>query len=89
MVGDNTATGFDQCVRPIGNAPSNLEPGYWLVNARIGIGNIDDRWALSAWVKNLTKSQYRIYVNDLPDFGWVLNAYGPPRVFGATLGFKF
>ncbi|MFO1260972.1 MAG: TonB-dependent receptor [Sphingomonadaceae bacterium] len=71
------------------NAPSNLEPGYWLVNARIGIGNIDDRWALSAWVKNLTKSQYRIYVNDLPDFGWVLNAYGPPRVFGATLGFKF
>jgi iron complex outermembrane receptor protein len=70
------------------NAPSNLEPGYWLVNAQVGIGNIDDRWSITAWVKNLTKSEYRIYVNDLPAFGWVLNAYGPPRVFGVTLGCK-
>jgi iron complex outermembrane receptor protein len=70
------------------NAPSNLEPGYWVVDARIGIADIDDRWSLTAWAKNLTKSEYRIYVNDLPGFGWVLNVYGPPRVFGATLGFK-
>ena len=70
------------------NAPSNLEPGYWVVDARVGIADIDDRWTLSAWAKNLTKSQYRIYVNDLPGFGWVLNVYGPPRVFGATIGFK-
>lgn len=70
------------------NAPSNLEPGYWVVDGRVGIAEIDSRWTVSAWVKNLTKSQYRIYVNDLPAFGWVLNVYGPPRVFGATVGFK-
>lgn len=70
------------------NAPSNLEPGYWVVDGRVGIAEIDSRWTISAWVKNLTKSQYRIYVNDLPAFGWVLNVYGPPRVFGATVGFK-
>jgi iron complex outermembrane receptor protein len=70
------------------NAPSNREPGYWIVGAQLGLADADDRWALSAWVKNLTKTKYRTYVNDLPGLGILLNVYAPPRVFGSTLSFK-
>ena len=70
------------------NAPSNREPGYWVVGAQLGIADSDDRWALSAWVKNLTKTKYRTYVNDLPGLGILLNVFAPPRVIGTTLKFK-
>ncbi len=71
------------------NAPSNREDSYWIVNAQLGLTDASDRWSLTAWVKNLTKSEYRTYVNDLPAFGWVLNIYGPPRTYGLTLGLKY
>jgi hypothetical protein len=29
------------------------------------------------------------YVNDLYNFGWLLNVYGAPRTFGGTISFKF
>lgn len=71
------------------NSPSSLEPGYWLVNGRIGFGDADDKWSVTAFAKNLTKSQYRTYVNDLPAFGWLLNIYGAPRTYGVSANFKF
>ena len=71
------------------NSPGSKEDRYWLVNGQVGIGDADGRWRLSAWVKNLTKTRYRSYVNDLPAFGWLLNLYGPPRTMGGTLTFKY
>lgn len=71
------------------NSPSSLEPGFWLVNARAGIGAEDDRWSLTAFARNLTDTHYRTYVNDLPGFGWVLNIYGQPRTYGLAANFKF
>lgn len=71
------------------NSPGSREPGYWLVNGRIGIAEADDRWSLTAFVKNLTKSEYRTYVNDLPAFGWLLNIYGTPRTYGLSASVKF
>lgn len=71
------------------NSPGSREPGYWLVNGRIGIAQSDDRWSLTAFVKNLTKSEYRTYINDLPTFGWLLNIYGAPRTYGLSASVKF
>lgn len=71
------------------NSPASREPGFWLVNARAGIGADDERWSLTAFVRNLTDTQYRTYVNDLPGFGWVLNIYGQPRTFGVAASFRY
>lgn len=71
------------------NSPSSLESGFWLVNGRIGLAEQDDKWSVSAFVKNLTKTKYRTYVNDLPAFGWLLNIYGTPRTYGVSASVKF
>lgn len=71
------------------NSPNSRVPGYWNVGAQVGIAEINDRWALNAWVKNLTKSMYKTYIIDLPGLGIVLNSYNPPRVFGGTFTFKY
>lgn len=71
------------------NGPANLEPGYWLVNARASIGPKGGAWQASVWVNNLTKTIYRTYINDLPALGYVVNTYGNPRTAGVTLSFKY
>ena len=71
------------------NIPSTREPGYWLINASLGVAQIDDRWSVTAFVRNLTKQEYRTYVNDLFAFGWTLNQYGVPRTYGLRASAKF
>lgn len=71
------------------NSPNSREGGYWVAGARASIGPSDERWSLAAWVKNLTNTHYRTYVNDLPDFGFLLNVYGLPRTYGSTFTVKF
>lgn len=66
------------------NKPSNRQPSYWVVNAQVGISDAGGQWRLAAWARNLTKSDYRTFVNDVPGYG-VINLYGRPRVFGGTL----
>jgi iron complex outermembrane receptor protein len=66
------------------NSANSKEPGYWLVDANLKIESNDGRWSLGAFVKNLTKTNYRTYVNDLPGFGFIINVYGNPRVFGLS-----
>lgn len=39
-----------------------LEDGYWLANARIGIGRADGRWNVYLWAKNLFDEEYRTQV---------------------------
>ena len=70
------------------NSINSREPGYWIVNGRIAISGPDDRWTLALFGKNLTKTVYRTYVNELPDFGWILNIYGQPRTYGLSASFK-
>lgn len=71
------------------NSPNSREPGYWLVDANLRIEGDDGRWSIGAFVKNLTKTTYRTYVNDLPGFGFIINIYGNPRVFGLSGSVKF
>ncbi len=71
------------------NSPVSKIGSYWVVGAQVGVAASDDRWALTAWVKNLTKSVYKTYLNDLPGLGIVLASYGPPRTFGGTFTVKY
>lgn len=71
------------------NSPNSLEDGYWLVNGRVALEGPDSRWSVGLFAKNLTKSTYRTYVNDLPSFGWLLNIYGAPRTYGLSASMKF
>lgn len=71
------------------NSPVSRISSYWLVGAQMGVAATDDRWAVSVWAKNLTKSVYKTYLNDLPGLGIVLASYGPPRVIGGTLSVKY
>jgi iron complex outermembrane receptor protein len=69
------------------NPPQAEEPGYWLYDARIGIGAADDKWQVSIWGKNLSDEQYRSQVIfSSVGFG---ETWGLPRTYGMTFSMGF
>jgi iron complex outermembrane recepter protein len=77
------------------NTGSNLDPrklqgAYGLLNARIGIGAPDDKWAVELWSANLTDKYYYQVAFDAPFQYNQINAFlGAPRTFGITARAKF
>jgi iron complex outermembrane recepter protein len=66
--------------------PEARESGYWLTDARIGIGSQDDRWTVSAWGRNLTDERYRTQVLfSSVGFG---ETWGGPRTYGVSVSFR-
>ncbi len=49
----------DKVFLDIYESPSMLENAYTLINARVGIANVDDRWSLSIRGRNLSDTEYR------------------------------
>jgi len=71
-------------------APVEREKSYQVANLRIGFTPDGDRWDISAFVTNVTKSAYRIYAFDESLFGGnVAQAWGRPRMFGGSLTYRF
>jgi len=67
-----------------------LQPGYTLVNARIGLGARDRSWMLEAWAQNLTDRTYKQVGFDAPLQTGSWNAFlAPPRTYGLTLRVTF
>jgi iron complex outermembrane receptor protein len=66
--------------------PEAREDGYWLTDARIGIGSADERWNVSVWGKNLFDERYRTQVL-FSSVGFGSN-YGPPRTYGVSVMFR-
>jgi iron complex outermembrane receptor protein len=58
----------------------NIEPGYGLLNARIGIADPDGDWSVSLWTKNLNDELYRTSI--IPFAGDEVSLYGAPQTFG-------
>ena len=77
------------------NTGSNLDPrkiqgAYGLMNARIGVGAPDDKWALELWAQNLTDKYYYQVAFDAPFQYNQIDAFlGAPRTFGITGRVKF
>ncbi|HRO02614.1 MAG TPA: TonB-dependent receptor, partial [Terricaulis sp.] len=66
-----------------GQENRNIEDGYGLLNARIGVGASDGRWTVSLWGKNLNNELYRTSI--IPFVGDEVSVYGAPRTYGVRL----
>jgi outer membrane receptor protein involved in Fe transport len=77
------------------NTGSNLDPAkiqgsYTLVNARIGIGSIDDKWTVEVFSQNLTDKTYaQVIIDPAVQTGTNAAYLGAPRTFGITGRWKF
>ena len=68
---------------------ANHEDGYGVLNASISYTTADEKWKVTAWGKNLTDSEYRIYLVDIALAGFLEEIYGPPQWFGGTVSYSF
>ena len=62
---------------------------YTLVNAGIGLKTEDKAWSLQIWSKNLTNKRYATAFAAATANTPLLQVYGDPRSFGATVSHKF
>lgn len=70
-----------------GVLPDGTTPGYWLVNARIGVKTSDDRYGLFIAAENLFNKGYFVHADSL-GFGNQLG-WGNPRIIRAELTADF
>ena len=73
----------------IENQPDHLVPAYSLLDARLTLGHLDDKWSVSLWGKNLANKRYLRYLNDVPGFGLYLPINGDFRTYGLTFNYNF
>jgi len=71
------------------NAPVDFEPAHTVANARVGYATLDNRWEVAAFVRNLADRRYRVYNLDLSPLGLNQSVYAPPRLWGATLAYRW
>jgi outer membrane receptor protein involved in Fe transport len=75
--------------------PLKIQGSYGILNARIGIGAPDGKWAFEVWGQNLADKGYFQVAFDAPFQGipggqnQIDSFVGDPRTFGATLRVKF
>ena len=70
--------------------PAKEQGSFTLLNARLGFGDIQDRWMLEAWGANLTDRGYYQVVIDAPLQTGVYDGFlGAPRTYGLTLRANF
>ena len=77
--------------------PIKLQGSYGILDARIGIGPPDSKWAFEVWGQNLTDKGYFQVAFDAPFQGLAVPGFnnqidsfvGDPRTIGATLRVKF
>jgi iron complex outermembrane receptor protein len=70
--------------------PRKIQQGFGLLNARIGIGALDESWAIEAWGANLADKYYYAVAFDSPfQFNTISSYLGAPRTFGLTARVKF
>ncbi len=80
----------DRVFYSLANRLQNSQSGYWLLNARLAVTSLDEKWELAIWGRNLTD---KLYVSQSYDnFGGIFpsqNYLGDPVTYGATLSYRF
>jgi iron complex outermembrane receptor protein len=70
--------------------PRKIQAGFGLLNARMGLGALDDSWSVEAWGANLADKYYYAVAFDSPfQFNTISSYLGAPRTFGLTARVKF
>ena len=73
----------------ITNSDLSKEDSYTVVNARVGY-DVTDNCTVSAFVKNLTDEEYRVYTFDFTGpAGFNQQFFAPPRWYGASVNLRF
>ena len=70
-------------------APSEENDSYSVTNARVSYTTSDQRWTISAFVRNLTDEEYRVYATDSAFATFMTSTYNPPRWYGGTVAFHW
>ena len=65
----------------------NEEPGYGLLNGRIGIAAADGRWTATIWGKNISDELYRVSI--IPFAGDEVSLYGAPETYGVRFSARY
>jgi iron complex outermembrane recepter protein len=71
------------------NAPATNEDAYFVGNLDLGYEPGDGAWRVSAWLKNFSDTEYRIYALDTSFVGNIQSVYGPPRTVGVTAIYRW
>lgn len=70
--------------------PVKNQPGYTLVNARVGVTSADKRWAVEAFAQNLFDDvYYQVGFNAVLQSGSYDAFLGQPRTYGVALRFTY
>lgn len=70
--------------------PATREDGFALVNARVSYGDAGGDWEVALYGRNLADEKYRVAaIPILGDAGTMLEVYGPPQTYGASLLIRF
>ena len=70
--------------------PVKNQPGYTLVNARVGLSSADKRWAVEAFAQNLFDDvYYQVGFNAVLQSGSYDAFLGQPRTYGVALRFTY
>jgi iron complex outermembrane receptor protein len=67
----------------------SFEPSYSVWNASLAYRTSDDRLSVSAYVKNFTNEQYRLYNLDLGLLGFIEQVFAPPRTYGGLVTYRW
>ena len=79
---------YDDQYLEITNGTGTVQPSYNVSNARLTYTGGSENFSVSAWVRNFTDEQYKLYSLDLGDLG-VTTFYAPPIMYGVNARFSF
>jgi iron complex outermembrane receptor protein len=71
------------------NSEDIAQPALWLLNAQLAWQAADERWAVTAFVTNLTDEEYITRGLHFSDFGFTTVYPGRPREWGLSATFRF
>ena len=78
----------DYCFAVVCN-PTEFSDSYIVGNARISYTTQDEKWQLSAFVRNLGNEEYKIFGADSSFVGFSTSIFGNPRWFGGTISYHW
>ena len=78
----------DEQFLEVTNGSGTQQDAYNVSNARLTYTGADERFSVSAWVKNFTDEIYKQYTLDLGDLG-ATSYYAPPLNYGITGRYSF
>lgn len=79
------------------NNETSREKEHFIGNANLSFTSADEKWKITAWVKNFTDEEYRLYNLDIgvldifigPGFGFSQSVYAPPITGGVNASYSW